>query len=768
MGFIRQLLCLAAFVLPSYFMSTASAEEVNLSTEELGFSQKLFKTKQAQLRAVPLDVQTKVDLELEKFSVFAPDAKILVQTAAGTQTLNLPSTSYFKGQVVDNKESAAFLAVDENGQTRSIIQANHQLYINNNSKHAPNQFNSRAINPSQDFKDKNFSCGINEKTKFRPPVLVKMQQTRALNTIPKAATNNTYIADLIIETDYEFYSLFNDTNAAAKYVADLIAYVSSLYMGEINTKLRIAQLILYTTPNDPWSAQDTSSALYQLQAYYITNRTSSKRSTVHFLSGKDMGGGIAFIGTICTAPSYAGARYGSYDFGVSSSISGSFSSNSPFIAWDAFVVAHELGHNFGSAHTHAYDVAHDYSSPIDCCVSEGTGTCANYTPYTSLPGLGTLTGGTTATHPGTIMSYCHLVSGGSQNLSMTFGTNHPYGIDAKRVPAEMRSTVEMYAQAFPQCLPVDNQTTTSFGFATVSKWHDSFVADKDVPLLGDFNGDGKDDVASFTQSSKQLYVALSTGTRLADKQLWKTNLDALPTQLAVGDFDGDGKDDLVKLTTTPLSGTQLFVSLSTGSSFAADTLWFSSGSFQTGSLLVGDFNGNGKDDIAIVQASTGSIFINLSQGSRFRIQRLWSNIAALNAKRLVVGDFNGDHQDDIGFSLADGSFKVSLSLGMAKQFAPASTWHSNLASSINQLVVGDFNADGKDDIASYTETAQGGIYLALAKDGAFGTNQKAHAWFAPYDQLLAAGRLTNDNASDVITFTRGNAADVWVGTGLQQ
>jgi hypothetical protein len=50
------------------------------------------------------------------------------------------------------------------------------------------------------------------------------------------------------------------------------------------------------------------------------------------------------------------------------------------------------------------------------------------------------------------MSYCHLLSPGMSNLSLTFGTGHPYGVLPQRVPDRMRAHVEATAAIAPTCL----------------------------------------------------------------------------------------------------------------------------------------------------------------------------------------------------------------------------------------------------------------------------------------------------------------------------
>ncbi|HMT92091.1 FG-GAP-like repeat-containing protein [uncultured Thiothrix sp.] len=766
MSFAKSLLRLMFWALAVNLISKPLFAVEVLNFNQANLASALYQAEQAQLLASPLDPSKTANLQLTRFHAFTSDTKITVKSKTGTQSLALPQTHYFYGAITDQANSSAFMAVDADGKTRSIVQLDGQIYVSEHSKAQTKEFKARALAPEQDFKQKDFSCGVDGTNKFKPPLPAGVKAKLSSPHRAELGNGISYSADLIIETDYEFYTLFNSASAAAQYVVDLIAYVSSIYEAEIKTSLRLKEIVLYTSPADPWDALSTDSALYELQAYYLTKRASVPRTTVHLLSGKDtMNGGIAFIASVCTAPAYAGASQGSYDYGVSGGMSGSFTPNSPLIVWDAYVVAHELGHNFGSSHTHAYDVDHGYNLPVDCCYATAGGACQNYQPATNLPGLGSLTGGSTATHPGTIMSYCHLVSGGSQNLSMSFGTNHPYGIEASRVPEQMRHTVESYATSYPQCLVPKTVSPTEFGFASVSKWYESFVAQQAIPFIGDFNGDNLDDVASFAQySSHKVFVALSTGTSLAPKTLWKTQFALGNEEAAVGDFNGDGKTDLVSLTHNHLR--QIYVALSNGTSFDAPSLWFSLKTAQDGIPLVGDFNGDGKDDMATIKRGKRLILVNLSSGNAFGTQNQWSSELPSNVQQIVVGDFNGDKQADLGFSFSNGELKVSLSTGAS--FTTTTVWHSTLATGVSQLVAGDFNADGKDDIASYLPTETGGIYLALAEDGKFGTNQKAHAWFSPYDQIIKAGRFTSDNASDVISFTRGSTADVWVATDLKQ
>jgi hypothetical protein len=85
-------------------------------------------------------------------------------------------------------------------------------------------------------------------------------------------------------------------------------------------------------------------------------------------------------------------------YGVSAGIQGSMQDLGGEMFWDLTVIMHELGHNFGSHHTHDADT---YNPQIDAC---GGNQC------TSL-----VTGNSIKSGEGTIMSYCHLCSGGGKS-----------------------------------------------------------------------------------------------------------------------------------------------------------------------------------------------------------------------------------------------------------------------------------------------------------------------------------------------------------------
>ncbi len=154
-----------------------------------------------------------------------------------------------------------------------------------------------------------------------------------------------YYAGIAVETDYELYAKFNSTTGLASYVGDLFAYASQVYQRDVLVTLQVNYLSIWTTSADPWTATTSSSnALSEFVNYWNANRTGVPRSTAHMLSRRSLGGGIAYLNALCS----------SFGYGVSGNLAGVAPTNISTTYWDFMVVTHELGHNFGSPHTHCY------------------------------------------------------------------------------------------------------------------------------------------------------------------------------------------------------------------------------------------------------------------------------------------------------------------------------------------------------------------------------------------------------------------------------
>ena len=411
-----------------------------------------------------------VSAELRRTDAGASAALLVVHSGSEvTQTRPAPR-AHFTGQLVGDPSSSVFVSIDSDGAMRSIVRRGGDTFVSDmpaanafsssafGASGSSSALHSRRVDSVVDAPEQPFSCEVDshfiEKNYIVPSVelLQSLQRnnTRAALKIT-AASSSKRRADIIIETDYELYQRLGSKEAVSAYVIDLLGYASSQYESEIGARLNVTQINVYTSPSDPWSGANAEALLAELRAYWNAPiRSSQARHHVHLLSGRDSGTGIAYVGTLDSS-----AR--SHAYGVSAGIKANFTANNPQIIWDSIVVAHEIGHAFGSSHTHSYDNPYAGSSEggaIDCCVSEDGGMqCTSKLGGTDrigvLPGINSIDGGILGTGAGTIMSYCHFITGNMTNLSFNFGTNHTRGVNPWRVANVLQSSAQTY-------LPLDN------------------------------------------------------------------------------------------------------------------------------------------------------------------------------------------------------------------------------------------------------------------------------------------------------------------------
>ena len=260
-------------------------------------------------------------------------------------------------------------------------------------------------------------------------------------------------------------------------------------------------------------------------------------------------------------------------------------------------------------------------------------------------------------------------------------------------------------------------------------------------FVGDFNGDGKTDVLGTSYGLVSVLLGNGDGTFQAAKN---TTSSALGFVQAVGDLNGDQKRDLV--VSTPTTTPQLAIMFGNGDgTFQAPSHQFTP--TVSNSPTLADINGDGKLDL-LVQGSPqgGSPFLQVYLGNgdgTFSVGHSYSynSVDLLGSNNILVGDFNGDQKLDVTasqsilFGNGDGTLQASPAVLLPN------------GDVISTAVSGDFNGDGKTDMALISSS--GNLYIYLAD--ATGSLSLTHTYVISANGVLQTGDFNGDGKLDLIT-----------------
>ena len=279
-------------------------------------------------------------------------------------------------------------------------------------------------------------------------------------------------------------------------------------------------------------------------------------------------------------------------------------------------------------------------------------------------------------------------------------------------------------------------------------------------IVADFNNDGYQDIASQTLTN-QFSVSLGDGAGGFDAPINTTTPLSSISDITIGDFNGDGKQDIA---TTHYSTDKAAIFLGNGDgSFTNGQQGISVG-YGPQSSVVGDFNEDGKQDIAVANqnyGAGGSVSILIGNGlGVFTVSTPVS--VGLDSKDVVIGDFNADgHQDLATTNPTDNTVSINLGIGDGT-FAVKTD--ISVGATPTGIAIGDFNNDGHQDFATSNYTGNTVSIVLGQGNGTFAAAPSVTVGTGPWDVKI--GDFNGDGNQDIVSANRTtNNVSVRLGDG---
>ncbi len=273
--------------------------------------------------------------------------------------------------------------------------------------------------------------------------------------------------------------------------------------------------------------------------------------------------------------------------------------------------------------------------------------------------------------------------------------------------------------------------------------------------IGDFNNDSQLDivVANYNISNIGIFLGYDDGT-FSNVSTHSTGNNSWPCSVAVSDFNNDNRLDIVVVN---VQTDNLVIFIGCGNGTFSVMIPYSTG-IRSGpiSVAVGDFNNDGRLDIAVANSGKDNIGVLFGNGNgTFSNQMTFPTGSGSQPYFVAIGDFNNDNQLDIAIAnQGSNSFGVLLGCGNGTFFSQLNYFIADGSQPVS-IAVGDFNNDGRlDIIVTSTNTDNVVLFLGYISESFLNAPSYPTGLFSQ-PISIAVGDFDNDTRLDVVVANNG-------------
>jgi len=277
---------------------------------------------------------------------------------------------------------------------------------------------------------------------------------------------------------------------------------------------------------------------------------------------------------------------------------------------------------------------------------------------------------------------------------------------------------------------------------------------------GDLDGDGKPDivVANFNTNTVSVYLNTSANNNITFSSQPVLQTGTNPYGVSIADFDGDGRPDVAITNEASFPATILVfrnITTATGSISFAPGISLPVGYYPR-SLTTADIDGDGKPDILVPNQGSGTISVlkntSVSGNISFAPELVLNTSEGSSPESITTGDFDGDGKLDVAVANNNSPGTISVFKNNSSPGTISFSPGQDFATGTNPFSItsGDINGDGKPDIAVTNQVDNTVSVLVNSGGGNISFNPHIDYATGNYPRSANIADVNGDGKPDII------------------